>query len=85
MVLSNKEFPNEMSVDTKQIDLFAVLSPEQTQMAQCTELRIKETFSLSDTTILAADKNKDLEITEDEFTEFCIISLDNSRSCSDLW
>ena len=50
VVLSNKEFPNEMSVDTLKIDLFAVLCPEQTQ---CTELRtdlIKETFSLSDTT-----------------------------------
>ena len=40
VVLSNKEFQNEMEVGTKKIDLFAVLSPEQTQkMAQCTELR----------------------------------------------
>ena len=89
VVLSNTVFANEMSVDTNKIDLFAVLSPEQTQkMAQCTELRmdlIKEKFSSSDTTILAADKNKDLEITENEFTEFCEKSLDTSRSCSDLW
>ena len=39
VVLSNQEFPNDMDVNTK-IDLFAVLSWEQTQkMAQCTELR----------------------------------------------
>ncbi|XP_063683667.1 uncharacterized protein LOC134818162 [Bolinopsis microptera] len=88
VVLSQKEFPNEMEVGTKKIDLFAVLSPEQTQkMAQCTELRkdYEDSISSSDTTILAADKDKDLEITEDEFTKFCENSVDTSRTCSDLW
>ena len=36
VVISNKEFPNEMSVETKKIDSFVELSPEQTQ---CAELR----------------------------------------------
>ena len=89
VTLSNKEFPNEMDVDTKKIDLFAVISPEQTQkMAQCTELRKdldKDPAVSTETTILAADKNKDLEITEDEFVQFCKRSLDTSRECSDLW
>ena len=89
VTLSNKEFPDEMEVGTKKVDLFAVLSPEQTQkMGQCTKLRTdmeKDSTTSGDVTILAADTNKDLEITAEEFTTFCQNSIDTSRTCDNLW
>ncbi|KAL5254451.1 hypothetical protein ACHWQZ_G014033 [Mnemiopsis leidyi] len=89
VTLSNREFPDEMEMGTKKVDLFAVLSPEQTQkMGQCTKLRAdmeKDLISSEGVTILAADTNKDLEITSEEFTSFCQNSLDTSRTCTDLW
>ena len=87
--LSNHTFEKVMDTDAKRVGLLAVLSPEQTQkMGQCSllreELAQKHPVPNTDYSLLAADINNDLKITEEEFTAFC-----STRNCAgrsaDLW